>query len=81
MGLRFRGVALPAWSAAQGGEGMAALGLAALDFWTSVVVCHTLIVEHGAVEGGAAAGAPAFQARPVPSQHVPHRMWVGVFLP
>ena len=41
---------------------MAALGLAALDFWTSVVVCHTLIVEHGAVEAG---GAPAFQARPV----------------
>ncbi|KAK9836118.1 hypothetical protein WJX81_002623 [Elliptochloris bilobata] len=44
----------------EGGEGLA-LGLAALDFWTSVCVCHTLIVEHDAAQDGAAAGTPAFQ--------------------
>ncbi len=49
---------------AQGGDAAAAaLGLAALDFWTNICLCQTLILEHDAAQDGAAAGAPAFQVR------------------
>ncbi len=49
---------------AQGGDAAAAaLGLAALDFWTNICLCQTLILEHDAAQDGAAAGAPAYQVR------------------